>query len=146
MADPATGLRFEVKIDGVDVGSFTSCEGLGAEYEIFEYQEGGENGFVHRIPGRLKYTPIKLTRPVDQSSRQSGNGVAAWFSKLKTSSSRSDSQKTATITALDGRGTTIAEWHLMGVYPSKWTGPSLAADGNAVLKESLELAHNGFIS
>jgi phage tail-like protein len=143
--DPGVGLHFQVKVDGLEIGAFTACEGLGAEYEIFEYQEGGENGFVHRIPGRLKYTPIKLTRPVDQSSRFDSQGLARWFSQVKLSSSRTDSQKTATITALDSRGKTIAEWHLVGVYPSRWTGPSLSADGNSVLKETLELAHNGFI-
>ena len=42
-------------------------------------------------------------------------------------------------------GKTIAEWHLTDVYPSRWTGPTLSADGNNVLKETLELAHNGFI-
>jgi phage tail-like protein len=139
--DPATGLRFEVTVDGVDIGSFTACDGLGAEYEVFEYQEGGENGYVHRIPGRLKFTPIKLTRPLDARSGAASGGLATWFSELKTSVSR----KTASIKAVDGRGSQIAQWNLVDVYPSRWTGPSLAADGNNVPKETLELAHHGFM-
>jgi len=139
--DPATGLRFMVKIDGEEIGSFTACDGLGAEYEVFEYQEGGENSYVHRIPGRLKFTPIKLTRPVDTRSGPEGGGLATWFSQLKTSVTR----KNGSITAYDTRGKEIAQWNLVGVYPSRWTGPSLAADGNNVPKETLELAHNGFI-
>ena len=75
VTDPAIGLRFEVTVDGIDIGSFTGCEGLGAEYEVFEYQEGGENGYVHRIPGRLKYTPVKLTRPLDTRSRMAAGGL-----------------------------------------------------------------------
>jgi phage tail-like protein len=140
--DPAIGLRFEVIVDGVDIGSFTGCDGLGAEYEVFEYQEGGENTYVHRIPGRLKYTPVKLTRPLDSRSGSAAGGLATWFSQLKTSVKR----KTASITALDARGNKIAQWHLVDVYPSRWTGPTLAADANSVPKETLELAHNGFIS
>jgi phage tail-like protein len=139
--DPATGLRFEVKVDGVDIGSFTGCEGLGAEYEVFEYMEGGENGYVHRLPGRLKFTPVKLTRPVDERSGSSSGGLAAWFSQLKDQVER----KTASITAVDARGGQIAQWNLVGVYPSRWTGPSLSSDGNNVPKESIELAHHGFI-
>jgi phage tail-like protein len=139
--DPAVGLRFEVIVDGVDIGSFTGCEGLGAEYEVFEYQEGGENGYIHRIPGRLKFTPIKLTRPVDARSDSASGGLATWFTKLKTSVER----KTASITALDAYGQKIAQWNLEGVYPSRWTDPSLAADNNSVPKETLELAHHGFI-
>ena len=139
--DPATGLRFEVRVDGVDIGSFTACDGLGAEYEVFEYQEGGENGYVHRLPGRLKFTPVKLTRPVDARSGSASGGLAAWFSQLAHEVKR----KTASITALDARGRQIAQWNLVGVYPSRWTGPSLSADGNNVPKETLELAHNGFM-
>jgi phage tail-like protein len=139
--DPATALRFEVKVDGVDIGYFTGCEGLGAEYEVFEYQEGGENAYIHRIPGRLKYTPIKLTRPVDSKSGGASGSLAAWFTQMKTSVER----KTASITALDARGNQIAQWNLVDVYPSRWTGPSLTVDGNSIPKESLELAHHGFI-
>jgi phage tail-like protein len=142
--DPVAGLHFEVTVDGVNIGSFTGCEGLGAEYEVFEYQEGGENGYVHRIPGRLKFTPIKLTRPVDALSVRSAKGppsLAAWFSEQ----SRAVHRTTASITALDARRNKVAQWQLVGVYPSRWTGPSLAADGNTVPKETLELAHNGFI-
>jgi phage tail-like protein len=137
MADPATGLRFEVKIDGVEIGSFTACEGLGAEYEIFEYQEGGQNAYVHRLPGRLKYPVIKLTRPVDENSGQ----LAAWFSGLQQSVSR----HTASITAFDGQRNQIAQWNLADLYPARWTGPSFSSDGNTVAKETLELAHNGFL-
>jgi phage tail-like protein len=137
MADPATGLRFEVKIDGVEIGSFTACEGLGAEYEIFEYQEGGQNAYVHRLPGRLTYSTIKLTRPVDETSGQ----LAAWFSGLQQSVSR----HTASITAFDLAGKQLAQWNLSDLYPARWSGPTFSADGNAVAKETLELAHNGFL-
>jgi phage tail-like protein len=143
--DPAVGFHFKVEVGLEDFGAFTACEGLGAEYEVFEYQEGGQNTYVHRIPGRLKYTPIKLTRPLDHDS-QNGSSLATWFAKLKNSPSREQIQKTATITAMDARGGTVAVWHLEGVYPARWTGPSLTADGNAVLKETIELAHNGFVS
>jgi len=137
MADPATGLRFEVKIDGVEIGSFTACEGLGAEYEVLEYQEGGQNAFVHRLPGRLSYPTIKLTRPVDETSGQ----LAAWFSGLQQSVTR----HTASITAFDLAGKQLAQWNLADLYPARWSGPTFSADGNAVAKETLELAHNGFL-
>jgi phage tail-like protein len=137
MADPATGLRFEVKIDGVEIGSFTACEGLSAEYEIFEYQEGGLNAYVHRLPGRLMYSTIKLTRPVDETS----GSLAAWFSRQQQSVER----KTASITAFDAKGNQLARWNLAGLYPARWTGPTFSSDGGAVAKETLELAHNGFL-
>ncbi len=134
--DPGIGLRFSVKVDGVDLGSFTGCEGLAAEYDVTELEEGGENGYVHRLPGRLKYSPVKLTRPLDGSSA----GLARWFSSYQQAVTR----RTASISALDGTGAEIARWNLVDVYPARWTGPSFSADGASVAKETLELAHNGF--
>lgn len=138
MADPATSLRFEVRIDGVDVGSFTACQGLGAEYEVYEYEEGGQNGFVHRLPGRLKHSTVQLSRPVDESS----GSLAAWFSGLQQSVQR----KTGSITAFDAAGNQIAQWNLVDLYPARWTGPAFSADGAGVAIETLELAHNGFLA
>src|SRR5918995_7485731 len=133
--DPATALRFDVTVDGVEIGSFTACDGLSAEYEMFEYIEGGQNGFVHRMPVRLKYGPVKLTRPLDARSDTASGGLAKWFSDQKTSVAR----HTAAIKAVDAKGQKIAQWNLVGVYPMRWTGPALSIDGNSVPKETLEL-------
>ncbi len=134
--DPAVSILFEVKIDGVEIGSFTGCEGLVAEYEVYEYQEGGNNAFVHRMPGRLKYPNVKLTRAVDRDSGK----LAAWFTSLEQAVQR----KTAKVTAYDGNRKAIATWSLTEVWPVKYSGPSLAADGSGAASETLELAHHGF--
>jgi phage tail-like protein len=135
--DPATGWRFDVTVDGEDIGSFTACEGLGAEYDVMEYHEGGENSFTHRFPGSLRYANIRLTRPVDVGSAS----LAKWFSGLRDSVQR----RTASIKAIDPTATEIARWDLVDVYPAKWTGPTFSVDGNVVVTETLELAHNGFL-
>src|SRR4051794_15449106 len=75
-ADEALGLRFMVYVDGIgDLGDWQKGEGLSVEYDVFEYKEGGENSYVHRLPGRAKYTNIKLTRPIDPNSGL----VSTWF-------------------------------------------------------------------
>jgi phage tail-like protein len=137
MPDPALQLRFEVLIDGIPIGAFTGCDGLAAEYDVVEYEEGGENSFVHRIPGRLKFQPVKLTRPVDHDSGL----LAAWFSSLRATVRR----QTASITAYDGNRSKIAQWNLVGVFPTRWTGPTFSSDGSGIATETLELAHNGFL-
>jgi len=145
MADPGTQFRFEVTIDGTDIGSFTALEGLSAEYNVMQYAEGGENGFEHRLPGQLKYSTIKLSRPLDAKAARAGGGLATWFTTLGRLGSRTLATKTAAITAFDAKGEQIASWNLVDAYPFRWTGPSFSADGNAVAKETLELAHHGFI-
>ena len=140
MADENTAqsLRFRVKLDGgADLGDWSKCDGLSVEYDIFEYKEGGENEFIHRIPGRAKYQNLKLTRPINKYSER----VASWIGGMKTHVQR----ETAEVSALDGEGNTIATWNLEGVYPVKWSGPSLDIGNNQAAMETLELAHNGFL-
>ena len=40
------GVTFEVKLDDVAIGTFTSCEGLGIEVVTEQREEGGNNGLV----------------------------------------------------------------------------------------------------
>ena len=135
---PAQALRFRVRIDGEnDLGSWSKCDGLSVEYELKEYMEGGENTFVHKIPGRVKYQNIRLTRLINKDSAK----VATWVASLQASVKR----QTAEIAALDTKGGTIATWTLEGVYPLKWTGPSFDVGSNSAATETLELAHNGFL-
>src|SRR3984893_308700 len=141
MADVPTAqsLRIRVKIHGDGLPANQSkCDGLSVEYDVFEYKEGGENAFVHRIPGRAKYQNIKLTRPINQDTKK----VASWIAKIKIEVKR----QTAEISALDSEGKPIATWNLEGVFPVKWSGPSLDIGANQVATETLELAHNGFLT
>jgi phage tail-like protein len=137
MSNPANTLRFNVTIDGQDLGSFTALDGLTAEYEVKTYQEGGENGFVHQLPGRLKFGNIKLSRPVDLQSKALG----AWFGLLaKGVGSR---RHTATVVAFNDNSEPVAEWTFVGVWPVKYTGPSFSTENAKVAIEAFEFAHNG---
>lgn len=141
MADPALGYRFRVEIDGLDL-SFTKVEGLGAKYDMLEVKEGGENGYVHKLPGRLSYDDIKLTRPVDDKSK----ALAAWFTAHQKGMSSLGVGKlaNATISAVDGQDNTIAAWTLTGVFPYKYSGPSFKTGSTEVITETLTLCHQGF--
>jgi phage tail-like protein len=138
--DPANALRFDFKIDGVKVASFTAVDGLSAEYVVKTYEEGGENGYIHQLPGRMKYNNLKLTRPVDSGSKD----LAAWFSEL--GKSQKLTRHTATVVAYNDNKEVVAQWNLRDVYPVRYTGPSFSAENGKVLTETLELAHNGFLS
>ncbi|CAN5783500.1 phage tail protein [soil metagenome] len=137
MPETALGLRFKVVIDGMDFGNWHKCDGLSVEYDIEEYEEGGENGYVHRLPGRVKYDSVKLTRPIDEHSARVTLWVASQQLMLKPGA--------AAISVLDAGGETVAQWALVGVFPVRWSGPSLDVDGNQMATETLEVAHNGFL-
>ena len=137
MADPGLGLRFKVRIDGRDIGNWQKCDGLTFEYDTYEYEEGGENAYVHHLPGRVKYQNVRLTRPIDGDSMT----VQAWLQSLQLRMVPA----TAQISVLDPSGETVASWYLGGVYPVRWTGPTLDVNSSQWATESLELAHTGFV-
>jgi phage tail-like protein len=137
MSESGLGLRFSVKIDGKEFGNWQRCDGLAVEYDVIEYKEGGENAYVHRLPGRANYPNIKLTRPVDASS----SSVSAWVASLQVRMVPSVVQ----IAVHDPAGEQVAMWVLSGAYPVRWTGPQLDVNGNQWATETLEIAHNGFL-
>jgi phage tail-like protein len=136
--DPAVSICFKVKIDSNDLGAFTACEGLGVEVTVEQHEEGGNNGFVHQLPGRMKYSNVKLTRAVNADTAK----VARWFAGMASGVKRTN----AHIVAMTVEGEEVWQWNLTGVIPVKWTGPSLSLDTAKVATESLELAHHGFLS
>jgi phage tail-like protein len=138
MTEQGLALSFTVLIDGsFDLGDWTKCEGLSVEYDVYEYKEGGLNGFVHRLPGRAKYTNVKLSRPVDVANA----GILGWLASVQTAVTPSSAQ----ICVYDTNGDVVATWVLSGVYPVKWSGPTLDVGSNSPAIETLEVAHTGFL-
>jgi len=127
-----------VEVDGIDLGSFTTCEGLGCEITVESREEGGNNGYVYQLPGRMKYTNVKFTRPVDQQSLN----VAQWLAGMV---APGPNRATALIQALRLNGDTVCSWKLNEVILVRWTGPQFGVDGAKVATETVELAHHGFL-
>jgi phage tail-like protein len=135
--DPAVSVCFAVSIDDKDLGTFNSCEGLGVEVVLEQREEGGNNGFVWQLPTRLKYSNVKLSRPLGPDTMK----VAKWFSSMTGGVTR----RTATIVAMSADDTVVARWGLADVVPVRWTGPSLNLDSPKVAVETIEIAHHGFL-
>lgn len=134
--DPVGELRFKVSIDAVVIGAFTECSGLTVEYEILEYQEGGDDRYTHKLRGRLKYPNLVLKRGVTFE-----DGLFKWFFDRKDRESRG----AVTVTLIGDDGSEIRSWAFAGAFPVKWTGPSLNARSNNVATETLEIAHQGLL-
>lgn len=139
-ADAMLGLamRFDVVVDGIDLGGWGKCDGLAVEFKAEKINEGGNYEHDIFLPGQVTYDTIKLERAMalDDSDK-----VMKWLS----SKVRDYGGGTAQITLFDARGGKVASWSLRNVYPIKWTGPSLNAGGKDVALERLELVHEGFL-
>ena len=134
---------FLFEVDGVTIGRFLEVSGLEVDIAVEEYEEGGQNGFVHKFPGRMSWPNITLKRGVTNNddllvwlNKTSGDGFAGEQNKL--------TRSTAAITLVSSTNQRIRSWEFEDAFPIKWTGPSFAAGNADMATEELELAHHGF--
>lgn len=130
------GCRFYVKVDGIAQAVFTELSGLSMEMVVDDVEEGGQNGFVHRLPGRCKIGNITLKRGLTTS-----NDFLRWWLKIAQGTIE---LKHVTVTLFNPDGTEGLHWSFLNAYPVKWSGPQFKADDTAVAIETVELAHHGF--
>ena len=138
--------RFLFEVDGVEIGIFSEVSGLELSVDVVTYEEGGENGYVHKLPGRMKWPNIVLSRGITDSDalfewvrKSSGDDFAANGNKL--------TRCTGAITVMGTTGDErLRAWELADAFAVRWTGPRLEVGGNDHLKEELEIAHQGFRS
>ncbi|MFB7122224.1 phage tail protein [Kitasatospora xanthocidica] len=131
----ATSVFFSLTIGGNDLGEFTTCSGLGAQVEIEQYAEGGNNGFAWQLPGRITWTNITLTRAVTADTTK----IARWLSEIV----RKVEPKDGEIVALRPDLSRIVGWQVLGIVPVRWEGPSFDPANSQAAMETLEIAHAG---
>lgn len=144
-ADPPFTGKFVFSVDGVEIGAFTEVSGLSVEVDVEEIAEGGQNQFVHKLPGRMKWPNIVLKCGVTQAdplfawfATSSGDGFSGAGNRL--------ARKNGEVAVLDATGGTVRRWQFSAAYPVRWSGPTLAASSTDLAVEELEIAHHGFSS
>ena len=60
---PIASFYFSVEIDGVDI-AFQDISGINAEFDVDEIVDGHNNGFMRKIPKRMKFTPVVLKKGI----------------------------------------------------------------------------------
>lgn len=133
---PLGALDFHAAVEGRNIGRFAECTGLAVEYDVVEYAEGGNNEFVHRLRGAVRYPNVTLGRGVTNE-----DALLDWFYEIQKAAER----PTLVITLNDALGTPMREFALRAALPVRWTGPNVAAGSNSAATESLEIAHLGFV-
>jgi phage tail-like protein len=138
-----TTSTFLFEVDGLSIGFFMEVNGLSVEVGVENIEEGGENGFVHHLPGRMTWPNITLKRGVTQS-----DNLFSWLTKSSgeqfSSNGNSLSRSTAAITLVGPGGTRLRSWEFVDAFPVKWSGPEFAAESTGAATELLEIAHHGF--
>lgn len=127
--------RFYVEIDSKKQAVFTEVSGLQIEMVVQEYEEGGNNSYVHRLPGRAKVSNLTLKRGITKA-----NEFFKWQLELV---SGKITRRSISVVLYDAKGVQVIRWEFLNAYPVKWVGPQFSADGHVVAIETLELAHDG---
>lgn len=137
--------KFLFEVDGVEIGTFTEVSGLELDVGVEELEEGGQNQFVHKLPGRMTWPNLVLKRGMTKGDelfawvrKSSGDGFAGEGSKIE--------RKSAAVTLINDKGDRMRAWELDGAFPVRWRGPSFVASSNDLAAEELEIAHHGFRS
>jgi phage tail-like protein len=121
------------------MGIFQGMEGLEVWFDVLEYAEGGNNDFVHHLPGRMRYPNLKLTWGL-----VSDEDLLKWF--MATQSKAQTQEITVTLTTAKGdTSTDLRKFTFADAYPVHWSGPILHANAAdpQTWGETLEIAHSG---
>jgi phage tail-like protein len=126
--------NFKVSVPGIDIGTFRECDGLSMEFDVFEWAEGGNNEFVHHLPGRARYPYLRLSGGLTENK-----AMQQWFEKTREKAEL----KEVTIELRSQNGKSTRSWTFADAFPIRWTGPQITADSRGMATESLEIAHSG---
>ncbi len=136
--DPYASYNFQVIVTNVSndpvavKGAFTEASGLELEIPPIEYRTGAEDVTVRKIPGLKKFTNITLKRGI--------TGDVAFWSWIVEALNGKVRRTAGSIVLLDENRQEAMRWNFDRGWPTKYTGPTLAATKNEIAMETLVLA------
>lgn len=135
LEDPFPTYRYVMTIDGLDETiQFKEVSGLESSTEVIEYQEGGETQQpLKKLPGRTKYTNLTIKRGIT-----SDLGLWEWYSEVVDKDRDGLERRNAIITMRDGDEGEEKVYTLSEVWPCRYKGPDLDAQGDDVAFEEIE--------
>jgi len=116
---------------------FAEVSGLSAEITLAEYRNGNEkNNYLRKIPGIHKSGDVTFKRGVIGATN-----LWSWLNELREGQVDTGKRTVTVHLQNEDRSEVVISWKLTKAFPSKWTGPTLAAKGGGdVAMEELVLA------
>jgi len=152
--DPVRNFKFRVTIEGYLASTgFTSVSGLKDTTEAVDYREGTDPARPRKLPGQTTYDNVILARGLTTNA-----DLLNWREQVKVASlgkglsneglgDASSIRKTVTISLgdyfMENSGTPAFGWILDAAWPISLEASEFSGDGNDVVIETMELAHEG---
>lgn len=138
---PSAAFSFSVRVagSGADVGPvFQEVSGLDVERNPNALKAGGENRFVHRLPGLQKASKLLLKRGIVPT----GSLLFTWCKEvLESDLSTPIRTRAVTVSLIDAQQKPMISWSLINAWPVTWSVGALHADGKEVVVETIGLAY-----
>jgi phage tail-like protein len=113
---------------------FQEVTGLNVDVNLDTYNEGGENRFVHRIPGRTSYSDLVLKRGMTLVS-----GITAWC--IDAVQNFNYQPTNMLISLLNEDHLPVSSWYITNAIPIKYDISGLNAEQNQIVIESMTLRY-----
>lgn len=130
--------RFTVKIAGINYAAFTECTLPSLTVETEKVKEGGQNGYIHHLPTRVKAGNITLRHGITR-----GTELLNWYMQV-IEGNIAAATRDVEVTMYGTNLKPLTRWMFERAYPVKWSGPTLKTSDQALAIEVLELVHHGF--
>ncbi len=141
---PLSGFHFKVSIgDNLsEDAAFQEVSGISQEMTTESINEGGENRFAHKVPGRTSYSDLVLKRGVMAGS----SSLATWCKDtLSAGLSARIEPKMLHVQLLDEEHNPLVSWTFVNAYPIKWEIGSMDAMKSDIVVETITFAYNHFV-
>lgn len=120
--------------------SFKEVNGLSTELAVEEVEEGGENGFIHRLPKRAKNQNLVLKRGIAQID----SPLVDWCKTvLEGGLAEKIVPQGILVHLMNEDKTPIRSWSISNAYPVKWDVDGFESQKNEVAIETIELVYHG---
>ena len=143
--DPYRNFKFLVKMDGRIVAGVNKISPLRRVTEVVEYYNGGEEGKVHKIPGRTTYDPLILEQGVTHDLIFEDWANLIYTRKHGALLDPKNFRKGVTIELLNLQGNVVKSYRVYECWVSEYQAlPILDSNTPAVAIERITLEHNGW--
>ena len=138
LVDPLVGFQFALTVDEV-TGYFTEVSGIGSENAVVTHKVVTPDAkeVTLQIPGRIEWGEITFKRGLTTDFQ-------FWtWRELVITGDIVGARRPVTIEMFDRNYNSVVTWTCENAWPSKLSGPSIAADSNDFTVEELTIVHEG---
>ncbi len=134
--DPYQNFNFLVEIDGITQAGFSQVLMPDAYFDVVEYREGGDpHSSVRKLSGRAHYGNLVLKWGTTNSRE-----LFDWWKSIRDGNV---DRRNISVVLLNEKREEVKRWNFIRAWPVRYKPADLAAKGNEVAIETLEIAHEG---